>query len=206
QVERRWKSWMKRRPTQSQYIPQLEWESHVIKYVDWVYGLATAKGEGTPLKLETPFLGPRFVSPSYLQEYRRSGKPDVLPETAYMKALTVVHPLYFEGLLKCPCCDTVCTWTNPRAVYWSGWTTTGHWKIHGLEREETAIGYQLRCTQCGKDDPEDGGTSRGSDGSGTKCYSTTNYLFWERCKHWRIPREYSLLYSPQTALLTSEII
>ncbi|EIW61003.1 uncharacterized protein TRAVEDRAFT_97136, partial [Trametes versicolor FP-101664 SS1] len=103
QAEKRWRGWHKRRPSQSQYTPQLEWEAHVVEYVNWAYQLTKSNsGPPKPLKAEVPLLGPRFLPPTYLHCSRRNSIADIQPETSYMRPLTIIHPLYFEELAKCP--------------------------------------------------------------------------------------------------------
>ncbi|KAI0365887.1 hypothetical protein BV20DRAFT_953337, partial [Pilatotrama ljubarskyi] len=187
QVEARWKSWHKRRPSQSQYVPQLEWAPHIVEYVNWVYRLTdSAKA---PLKAAIPLLGPRFLPPTYMHVNKRSATADIVPETSYLKALTVIHPLYFDNLKECPLYGE-----NGDGVFWGGWTTTGHREVHGLDREETALGFQLRCTSCvGTAPPREKTEPDGPKGNAAeskpkyKCYSTTNELFWEKYEHWQIP-------------------
>ncbi|KAI0669275.1 hypothetical protein C8Q78DRAFT_1042618 [Trametes maxima] len=112
QVERRWKGWQKRRSSQTQYVPQLEWAAHVVEYVNWIHGLVSTKLASGPLRAVVPLLGPRFIPPGYLHATRRNLTVDIQPETAYVKALTVIHPLYFPELAKCPRCELICTSTS----------------------------------------------------------------------------------------------
>lgn len=113
-----------------------------------------------------------------------------------MRPLTIIHPLYFEELAKCPRCDG-------SEVSWSGWTTTGHCEVHGLDREETALGYQLRCKSCNPEiNPETNEPAK--TGDGTYCFTTTNYMFWERREHWQIPRKYSHISRVDRNLLTGD--
>lgn len=184
QVENRWKAWQERRASQSQYVTQLEWEAHVVEYVGWAYNLTKSKGgRASPLKADVPLLGPRFLPPTYLHTCRRSSTPQIQPETAYMKAITIVHPLYFDTLAMCPKCDA-----TGADISWSGWTSTGHCEVHGLEREETALGYQLRCKRCAG--ATIGQKASSKNGEGSHCFTTTNHTFWERREHWQVPGEY----------------
>lgn len=152
---------------------QLEWTANVLEYVSYVNDETRKK---TPtLKKEAPLLGPRFVPPSYLHLQHRSPAPDISPSTAYLKAVHIVHPLYYPWLSKCPQC-------NSDDIAWQGWTTTGPRDVHGVSREETAIGVQLKCNQCvtrfgGRDAAE----------KGTYCFATTNAKFWEKMEHWELP-------------------
>lgn len=167
-------------------MTQLEWESHVVEYVSWAYNFTKSKnGRASPLKAEIPLLGPRFIPPSYMHAHRRRSVPDIQPETAYMKVLTVIHPLYFDTLAMCPKCDA-----TGADVAWSGWTSTGHCEVHGLDREETALGYQLRCKNCAG--VAVGEKTSSKNGEGSHCFSTTNHTFWERREHWQVPGEYSV--------------
>lgn len=143
----------------------------------------TKTGMG-PLRAEIPLLGPRFLPPSYLHRNRRKAMADVTPEIAYMKPFTAIHPLYFD-IAKCPRCDA-----TGDDVTWNGWTTTGHCEVHGLEREETTLGYQLRCKRCAMVSDDQKKPSK--NGEGTHCWATTNYMFWERREHWEIPGKYGV--------------
>lgn len=167
-------------------MDQLEWEAHVVEYVDWVYNLSKSKTGLSPVRAEIPFLGPHFLPPGYLHENRRKATANIHPETAYMKPLTIIHPLYFDNIATCPRCDA-----TGDDVAWSGWTTTGHCEVHGVEREETALGYQLRCKQCAE---AKGGEKKPSkNGEGTHCFATTNHTFWERREHWEVPGKHGIL-------------
>lgn len=139
-----------------------------------VHGLAK-KGTASPvLAKDVPFLGPRFLPPSYLLLQKRNPEADIKPSTAYLKPLHVVHPFYYPELAVCPQCSS-------DDISWEGFTTTGPRLVHGMAREETAIGAQLKCKPCmsrfGKDGPEEG----------MYCFATTNPTFWERKQHWEIP-------------------
>ncbi|KAI0667041.1 hypothetical protein C8Q78DRAFT_1072082 [Trametes maxima] len=173
----RWKSWHKRRTSQSQYMPQLEWQSHVVEYVNWVYGMTKSRA---PLKMTHPLLGPRFMPPSYLHALQRNTKSEIHPETAYLKPLTIIHPLYFEDLARCPRCGA-----TGSTVSWAGWTTSGPREVHGLHREETALGLQLRCAHCSETAKAAGTNIK--NGEGSSSFSTTNYTFWQNREHWQIP-------------------
>lgn len=98
------------------------------------------------------------------------------PDTMYLKPLTIIHPAYFSELAKCPLCSSV-------DIKWHSWVATGYRDVHGVNRDELALGYQLRCKTC-----------EGSRGEGKKdrvqvCYATTSAEFWEGYKEWEIPSE-----------------
>lgn len=126
--------------------------------------------------MDIPFLGPHFTPPTFIHSQKRLVTPDITPDTTYLKPLNVVHPFYYPELACCPQCDS-------KKIQWNGWTPTGHREVHGVSREETAIGVQLRCSLCqeryGKDGEE--------EGKGKYCWATTNALFWERKEHWELP-------------------
>jgi len=69
---------------------------------------------------------------------------DIKPEVAYLKPLNVIHPFYYKDLQRCPCCRAMDETT------WFSWTATGHREVHGLQRKECAISYQLCCGHCEK--------------------------------------------------------
>ncbi|PIL36291.1 hypothetical protein GSI_01954 [Ganoderma sinense ZZ0214-1] len=164
------------------YVPQLEFIAHVVEYVNWVYGMTKTKHGRKPLPRDIPLYGPAFIPPSYMHEQLRNGmKTTVAPETAYLKAVTVIHPLYFPQLEKCPRCGT----RKPSDLDWYGWVPTGHCEVHGVDREETALGYQLRCQSCKT--RAKGQQATRKNGEGSYCFSTTNHTFWSKYEHWQIP-------------------
>jgi hypothetical protein len=132
------------------------------------------------LKKEIPLLGPRFLPPSYQHAMRRETTPKIIPGTAYLKPLTIIHPFYQLGLSQCPQCDST------TEIRWDSWTSTGAQEVHGLRREERALGYQLRCKKCkatyGKGGPNENEKK-------PCCFATTSKIFWQKWEHWRIPRE-----------------
>ncbi|KAH9952138.1 hypothetical protein B0H21DRAFT_775664 [Amylocystis lapponica] len=190
EVEDRWKGWKKKRSTQSQYQPQLEWEAHIVQYVNFVHKLTKLHGSsknvaGANLRKDVPLFGPRFVPPGYLQVYKRKTSPEIEPDITYVKSLHIIHPFYYPELAQCPQCDS-------EDIQWNGWTTTGHREVHGISREETALGYQLRCKPCEsqyRSRIASGGVAS-SEGDATFCFCTTNHMFWERREHWEIPRQF----------------
>lgn len=93
----------------------------------------------------------------------------------YMKPLNVVHQFFYPELAKCPRCLST-------DVTWDGWTGQGSRDVHGINQEETAIGYQLRCKICKE--------SKDKSASSTHCVATTNPEFWENWEHWQVPREW----------------
>jgi hypothetical protein len=119
------------------------------------------------LPSDIPFYGPRFSPPSYAVLQKRQTST-IEPESAYIKPVNVIHPFYYPALAKCPECQSL-------DVKWDGWTGTGSREVHGIKREETALGYQLRCNQC-------------QSSAKAHCFATTNPIFWERKQHWEIPR------------------
>jgi hypothetical protein len=182
QAQKRCEAWIKKRQ-QPTYIPQLEWEAHVVEYVSHVWRLAKVHGnskkDSVPsLHSGIPLLGPRFLPPSYLHVQRRQENAVIEPKTAYLRPLNIVHPLYYPSMGKCPSCDS-------SDILWDSWNTAGHRYLHGVHEEETALGYQLVCKNCkavhrnGTHDSEGGGYS----------FSTTNQVFWNKMEHWQMPRE-----------------
>jgi hypothetical protein len=146
-----------------------------VQYVAFLYDETKPRSKtGLPrgLPSDVPFLGPRFLPPSYAVLQKRNWTSTVEPESAYLKPVNVIHPFYYPMLAKCPECQSL-------DVKWDGWTGTGSREVHGVKREETALGYQLRCNQC-----------QTSPARKTHCFATTNPLFWERKQHWEIPRKY----------------
>lgn len=167
---------------------QLEWTANIVQYVKYLHsstvlhGLAKASTPRRTLQPEAPILGPRFLPPTYLHLQRRHITPNIEPETAYLKPITIVHPFYFPSLAQCPQCGS-------GDIRWDEWTTTGPRDVHGVRREETALGIQLRCNaQCAE-------RFSGPDASetGAYCFATTNVLFWMKSEHWEIPSKWSLI-------------
>jgi hypothetical protein len=167
----------KKRQTHPSSDAQLEWESNVVEYVMYlnghtkVHGNATKNTQPKPLSKEIPILGPRFVPPSYLHIMRRSGAPEIEPESAYLKPLNIIHPFFYLRLARCPHCKS-------NGILWEGWTTTGPRDVHGVEQDERALGIQLRCKAC-----EAVGGAKGDQ----FCVATTNPVFWAKWEHWEIP-------------------
>lgn len=180
QVKKQVEQWILHRKKQHSDPKQLEFEAHVVQYVKHianqtrVHGLATsiAKTAPRPLAKGIPLYGPHFKPPTFLDKAKRSAVPKIEVETAYLKAVTIVHPFYFPQLSKCPRCSS-------ENIKWDGWTTSGHRDVHGLRVEETALGCQLLCQAC----LQHGGPS---------CFATTNPVFWDLWEHWRIPSKLPL--------------
>lgn len=176
------------------YMPQLEWEAHICEYVSFISrkGRASNQTSSLPVALDSalPLLGPRFIPPSFIHIQKRNPTPQTTPDPAYLKPLNIVHPFYYpETLSRCPQCHQ-----GGSNVRWNGWNSTGHREVHGIKREETAIGVQLRCTECeerfrkmGTTDSKEA-VSKSSDE--LYCFVTTNARFWDAVEHWDLPGEW----------------
>src|ERR1700722_1872184 len=147
---------------------QLEWEANVVEYVGFLWDQIKVHGNAGKdmaavryLPKDIPLMGPLFVPPSYFQLKRRQHVASLSPESAYIKAINVVHPFYYPTLTTCPKCKS-------KDILWNGWTGMGACKVHGIRKEERAIGYQLWCRAC----------ELLGDGAGY-CYVTTNPTFWQ---------------------------
>ncbi|KAH9952444.1 hypothetical protein BC827DRAFT_1082078, partial [Russula dissimulans] len=141
-------NWVKRGPyPPAPLLAQLKWELHIVEYVTYIYSLTKVHGNATkgmspkPLPREIPLLGPQFVPPSHLHAQRCHGAPDLKPQSAYLKPLNVIHPFYYPMLARCPQCKS-------DSVLWDGWTNTGAREVHGVSKEERALGSQLCCNSC----------------------------------------------------------
>ncbi|THH15644.1 hypothetical protein EW146_g4880 [Bondarzewia mesenterica] len=160
-VSKRITTWTNNRMTQSHSPAQLEWEAHVVEYVNFAYERTkvhanSKKGTLPPsLKGDIPIFGPRFVPPTYLHLQKRQSVPTIKPETAYLKPLNIIHPFYYPKLTKCP-------------------------------QEEGALRFQLRCKPC-----EQLYGKHGGNGDGQYCFATMNPVFWKRWEFWELPRMYS---------------
>ncbi|KAK7050400.1 hypothetical protein R3P38DRAFT_3173760 [Favolaschia claudopus] len=195
QVAKRVASWTKNREKQSQYQPQLEFEAHVAEYVAFLYTetrpTRTTKNSNTvpkpkTLKPSIPIYGPRFTPPSLIDVRRRGGS--TRPEIAYLRPINIVHPFFYPLLTKCPHCGS-------DDVAWDSWNGTGSREVHGVRREETALGYQLRHKDC---IPDSGGT-----GTKSRSFVTTNQVFWKNWEHWEIPR--GIPYFTSRSAVTREL-
>lgn len=175
-VHSRVETWKKNRgENQLCHEEQLEWEAHIIQYVNFIYGITKVHGnakEKTPTSLSSqiPLYGPRFVPPTYLNLSKRDSTPVISPTTLYLKPVNIIHPLYFDGLAVCPQCSS-------SEVMWDGWTTSGHRELHGIQEEETAIGLQLKCKECEKKYSKAKGNTRDGDENRRFCFPTTNPMF-----------------------------
>lgn len=182
QVRQRLKSWERNRKHQSSVKAQLSWEAEVVEYVSFVHKLTSVhgnkKGAAPPaLQKEVPILGPHFLPPGYIHAQKRDAK--ITPDISYIRALTVVHPFYFPTISQC------CPSCNSSDTLLEGWTTKGARDVHGLLRDERAIGVQIICKHC-RGQYEKGGPQ---EGKGHFCFATTAKCFWAKWEHWRIPSE-----------------
>ncbi|KAJ7635470.1 hypothetical protein DFH06DRAFT_1003457, partial [Mycena polygramma] len=157
--------------------PQLRWEANVVEYVKFLKNEIkpkTGKNSTTgPQKLKPgiPIYGPKFLPPSLTDTRLRADK--IKPDTAYLRPMNIIHPVYYPTLAKCPECGST-------DVSWDSWNATGSREVHGLKREETALGYQLRHEACL-------GASGGTVAK-NRCFATTNQAFWKNWQHWEVPR------------------
>lgn len=177
------KSWEKNRKNQSNVRAQLSWEAEVVEYVACVHKLTAVhgnkKGAIPPsLKKDIPILGPHFLPPGYIHAQKRD-TPQITPDISYLRAITVVHPFYFPTISGC------CPGCGSSDTLLEGWTTKGARDVHGLHRDERAIGVQIICKQC-RSQYEKGGPQ---EGKGHFCFATTAKCFWAKWEHWRIPGE-----------------
>jgi len=160
--------------------------------VTYLYNQTRVHGNAKPgvktapmIDKRLPIYGPRFLPPSYLHQRKQSSRGDIKPEVAYLKPLNVVHPFYYKDLQRCPRCGATDETT------WFSWTATGHREVHGLQREECAIGYQLRCGHCKKTQGEGGLTSSEKKRKGEDeqhCFATTSSTYWKKWSFSNIPR------------------
>lgn len=163
---------------------QMWFAANAVEYVDFLHDKTTvrkgSKKFAPVLAKEIPIYGPLFTPPSYVHDIRRSKSPNISPASTYLKPLHVVHPFYYPELAQCPC--------GSKDIRWRGWTATGYREVHGVSREETAIGLQLRCLTCKDSDSE------GQDDNEEKAqtsFSLTSTKYWEKKHHWEIPRKCS---------------
>ncbi|EIW64987.1 uncharacterized protein TRAVEDRAFT_111792, partial [Trametes versicolor FP-101664 SS1] len=170
-------------------LPQLEWEAHICEYVSFLAKQVRQQKPSQPgfqkaLGMKIPLLGPRFTPPTFLHLQKRNTTPEITPEQTYLKPLNVVHPFYYPELAQCPRCSS-------SDIHWNGWSGTGHREVHGIRREETAIGFQLKCKTCEAEMKSSGQRKPVGKDEGYSLL-TTNHLFWEGKEHWEIARECSV--------------
>lgn len=151
----------------------------MVQYVDYIYrkklsthGNASALAKRAILTLDKsiPLLGPKFAPPSFFHSMRRKATPIVVPELAYIRAITTVHPVFYPTTFTC------CPICNSPDILWDSWNATGAQSVYGIRANERAIGYQLRCKKCKEINSPEG-----------HCFATTNYLLWGKWESWRVP-------------------
>ncbi|KAI1781717.1 hypothetical protein LXA43DRAFT_907969, partial [Ganoderma leucocontextum] len=138
--------------------PQLDFVSGTCEFAGFVIqqtrNLKGEKGARKKLSPKIKWGGPKFYPPTYISQKRRQLTPDVNPDLAYLKAVTLLHPHWFEELNFCPRCNA-----TGNDLAWTGWTTSGPRDVHGVYGEEQVLGVQMRCNRCkaarGKADVDD---------------------------------------------------
>lgn len=182
QVNKRVQAWSSHKDNKATPLAQLEWEAAVVEYVDRIYSKVSVHGNSGALAKEAirtlekniPLLGPRFVPPTLLHRTRREATPHIKPEHLYLKPITAIHPMFYSTELKqCPQCSS-------SDIRWDGWNATGARVVYGIQYNERALGYQMRC----KGDCK---TKKNTDSSTGYCIATTNQTFWDKWEHWRVP-------------------
>ena len=177
-VAARVKGWLKNASNQCPLPEQLEWEANIIKNVKFIHNKTRVHGntskDAIPASLDKPIplLGPQFVPPPYLYYQKHQTVPKIEPILAHLKPLNVIHPFYYAEISSCPRCGSINT-------YWNGWNAKGSREVHRINREEAALGFQLRCKECW--------------GDGQFCVATTNPVFWESWEHWKVPHNSQLI-------------
>lgn len=186
QIEQTLARWKGVRNAETDLPEQLVWAANVVAYVDYVYSSTTvkanAKKDPPQLKQEVPLLGPLFLPPTYVHLQKSKSAHAISPKTMYLKPLHIIHPFYYPNLAQCPQCDSL-------NVSWQGWTATGHRDVHGVEREETALGYQLECNSCKESRAEKRIGGRKTNSEELVCMATTNPKFWARKHDCEVPSE-----------------
>ncbi|KAJ3534877.1 hypothetical protein NM688_g7062 [Phlebia brevispora] len=185
-VEKRIAQMQENRIHQDSHPAQLTWVSHIVQYTMTLWKMRKVHGNSKlvskedslrPLPKDLIVLGPTFRAPDSRVLDLWAKYPDIMPEQMYLKPVTLIHPLWFSELSACPGCGS-------NDIKWDSWTTSGIRNVHGVDMEETALGYQLRCTACEKKDVKNKSTKRRKS---QFCYSTTSMEFWEKWDHWKIP-------------------
>ncbi|PIL34349.1 hypothetical protein GSI_03124 [Ganoderma sinense ZZ0214-1] len=182
QAETRSKGWLEQREGQSKHPMLLHWIAEIVEYL-----VATGKmiqsSQGTDFSVALdprwPIIGPNFEPPAYLHQALREVDPQVEPDLAYLKPCYVVHWIFHDALRRCPKCGA-----RGKKLERNGWSPSGPREVHGLFREEMAIGIQFRCLDCAAKVGKKG-TERGTDSRYS--WTTTSKEFWENFEHWELP-------------------
>ncbi|PIL35895.1 hypothetical protein GSI_01555 [Ganoderma sinense ZZ0214-1] len=199
-ILRRSDNWliMREKERQSTYKPQLQFAACCCQYASFVANeIRNLKGEKCAhkkLNSKIPWLGPRFLPETYTSQKRRLVSPDVIPDLACLKPVTILHPYFFDELNICPRCGA-----TGDDLSWGRWTTSGPRDVHGVYGEEQVIGVQMRCNKCKEargNTGRRGGRGKGGGGDDdddddyddpSYCWGTASYQFWEGKEHWEIP-------------------
>ncbi|KAJ7601836.1 hypothetical protein DFH06DRAFT_1351920 [Mycena polygramma] len=169
-VTERQKTWLGDGQHDPQVKRQLEWESNVVEYVNYLYAATRHHGNSNAagpklLRKGIPIFGPRFVPPTFLETQKRN-PTKVQPSVHYLRPLNIVHPFYYNNIDHCPQCGS-------KDIKWDSWTGAG-------SREPCKGKYGI------------GGTdTRARNQAGEKfgfSFATTNTKFWTNWQHWAIPR------------------
>nr|VWO98010.1 Carboxylic ester hydrolase (EC [Ganoderma boninense] len=182
-AEQRAKRWKKHRDHQSKHPLLLEW---IAEYVEYLTATANAiqsshgRDHTVALDPRWPIIGPEAEPPTYFHKFLREVTPDIEPETTYLKSCYAVHWIFHDALLRrCPKC-------NSKRLERNGWNPSGPQEVHGLWREEMAIGIQLRCLDC-EEKYTKKGQAKQDNGEGRYCWTTTSAEFWDHFEHWELP-------------------
>ncbi|KAI1784483.1 hypothetical protein LXA43DRAFT_901566, partial [Ganoderma leucocontextum] len=181
-AERRAKGWAEHRDSQSKHFMLLLWHADIAEYlIATANAIHSSQGSDLSVALDPlwPAVGPLFEPPTYLHQFLREVTPQIEPEITYLKSCYAVHWIFHDALRRCPKC-------HGKRLERNGWNPSGPREVHGLFREETALGIQLRCLDCAAKYARQGQAEReGSDGR--YCWTTTSPEFWGNFEHWELP-------------------
>ncbi|KAI1782451.1 hypothetical protein LXA43DRAFT_905766, partial [Ganoderma leucocontextum] len=181
-AERRAKGWAEHRNSQSKHFMLLLWHADIAEYlIATANAIHSSQGSDLSVALDPlwPAVGPLFEPPTYLHQFLREVTPQIEPEITYLKSCYAVHWIFHDALRRCPKC-------HGKRLERNGWNPSGPREVHGLFREETALGIQLRCLDCAAKYARQGQAEReGSDGR--YCWTTTSPEFWGNFEHWELP-------------------
>ncbi|PIL33642.1 hypothetical protein GSI_04265 [Ganoderma sinense ZZ0214-1] len=181
-AERRANGWKNHREHQSKHPLLLEW---IAEYAEYLTATAntvqSSQGSDLTVALDPrwPIIGPKAEPPSYLHQFLCQVTPEIEPDTTYLKPCYTVHWLFHDTLRRCPKC-------NSKRLERNGWNPSGPREVHGLRREEMAIGIQIRCLDCA-DKYAKKGQTRSEDAEGRYCWTGTSAEFWDNFEHWELP-------------------
>ncbi|GJF00469.1 hypothetical protein PsYK624_167570 [Phanerochaete sordida] len=122
-----------------------------------------------------PLYGPRFTPPSFNDVNIRNANPLIEATIAYLKPITVVHPVFFPELKQCPRdkAHQSVSWDSAGRLLEAA-RSTGFCK----RRRQSDISYaEWTATRTDRILPRL--RQKRGERSGMHCFATTNDIFWK---------------------------